>query len=211
MSARGSILVFLKNPEPGKVKTRLAATMGPEPAAALYQEWIGVVLNSLQPLRKWAEVIGFFAGGSVEQFRPWHHLVDRWLPQPEGDLGERLENGFAVAHQLGGPVLAVGTDCLELEGSLIRQAFAALEDHDAVFGPATDGGYYLVGTARDLPAFFRGIRWSSEQTLQDHLTRCRVSDWSVALLPTRHDLDTWDDWQAYLHRLEAQRHERREA
>src|SRR4051812_4147153 len=111
---RGAILVFLKNPEPGKVKTRLATTIGPERAAALYREWIGIVLGTLQPLRDRLDVIGFFDGGPVDLFREWHALADCWLPQSAGDLGERLESGFASAHRLGGPVLAVGTDCLEL-------------------------------------------------------------------------------------------------
>ena len=70
----------------------------------------------------------------------------------------------------------------------------------AVFGPATDGGYYLVGTARHLPGFFDGVRWSSPHTLSDHLTRCREWGWSTGLLPELADIDTGDDWQAYLER-----------
>jgi rSAM/selenodomain-associated transferase 1 len=199
---QGTVLVFLKNPEPGKVKTRLAAALGPERAAQLYRQWIGLVLEKLQPIRQQAKVIGFFVGGPEVYFREWHHLADDWWPQPQGDLGDRLEAGFALAHQAEGPVLAVGTDCLELDSALVCEAFAALEDHDAVFGPAADGGYYLVGTSRHLPEFFAGIRWSSMSTLEDHRLRCREQGWSAALLATRHDLDTWEDWQAYLQRQE---------
>lgn len=203
MTARDTILVFLKNPQPGEVKTRLAATIGAERAAALYRQWIGLVLDKLQPLRDRADLLGYFDGGPVECFHEWHHLTDLWLPQPKGGLGERLDLGFAAAHQSGGSVLAVGTDCLELDGHLVTQAFAVLQDHDAVFGPAEDGGYYLVGTSSYLPGFFTGIRWSSEHTLQDHLGRCLESGWSVSMLPARPDIDIWDDWQAYLRRSNA--------
>ncbi len=200
MSSHATLLVFLKNPEPGKVKTRLAATIGPERAAGLYREWIGLVLGRLQPVRDQLEVVGLFDGGPVDHFRQWHSLADRWLPQGEGGLGERLESGFEAGHRSGRPVLAIGTDCLEVDSSVIWQALTALQDHHAVFGPAQDGGYYLVGTACHLPGFFSGIRWSSAHTLQDHLGRCHMNGWSVALLPTLRDLDTWEDWQAYLGR-----------
>jgi len=200
MPARGTILVFLKNPEPGKVKTRLAATIGQPQAAALYRQWVSLVLGKLQPIRAKADLIGFFDGGPVLLFQEWRHLVDAWQPQPGGGLGERLEAGFESNHRAGGLVLAVGTDCLELDSSLVSEAFAELLEHDAVFGPAVDGGYYLVGTARYLPGFFAGIRWSSVHTLEDHLARCREQGWSFALLPARHDIDTWQDWQEYLQR-----------
>jgi glycosyltransferase A (GT-A) superfamily protein (DUF2064 family) len=127
-------------------------------------------------------------------------LVDDWQPQPAGDLGVRLSAGFAMAHARGGLVVAVGTDCPEIDAHVTGQAFELLRDRDAVFGPATDGGYYLVGTARHLPGFFDGVRWSSPHTLSDHLTRCRERAWSVGLLPELADIDTGDDWQAYLAR-----------
>jgi glycosyltransferase A (GT-A) superfamily protein (DUF2064 family) len=69
---------------------------------------------------------------------------------------------------------------------------------DVVFGPSADGGYYLVGASAPRPSLFQSIRWSSPFTLSDHLARCRQEGWSVRLLPERHDIDTWDDWQAYL-------------
>jgi rSAM/selenodomain-associated transferase 1 len=195
-----TVLVFLKYPEPGRVKTRLATAIGPDRAAALYRDWIGVVLRALQPARSRVTLVGYHDGGPAERFAGWSPLVDVWRPQPPGDLGDRLAAGFADAHVYGGPVLAVGTDCPEIDARLIDRALELLLDRDAVFGPATDGGYYLVGTARHLPEFFDGVRWSSPHTRSDHLARCRERGWSFGLLPELADIDTGDDWQAYLER-----------
>ena len=197
-----SVLVFMKYPEPGQVKTRLAASMGSDRAAELYRCWIGDVLGVLQPLRDTTHIVGYFVGAPAEAFREWHGLADSWRPQPPGDLGQRLSAGFELGFQLGGPVLAVGTDCLEMDGDLLLAAFEDLSRHDAVFGPTPDGGYYLVGLAMPRPALFHSIRWSSPFTLADHLERCREQGWSVSLLPARHDIDTEQDWHDYLRRTE---------
>ena len=191
------LLVFLKYPAPGTVKTRLAATIGPVRAADIYRSWIGRVLEQLQPIRDHARLIGCFDGAPGEAFAPWSALADDWWPQSTGELGDRLRAGFAQAHALGAPVAAVGTDCLELESSLVRTAYDMLRHKDAVFGPAEDGGYYLVGTARELPGFFDGLPWSSPDTLAAHLDRCEACGWTVGLLPALRDIDTWDDWQRY--------------
>ena len=199
MRRQRTVLVFVKYPEPGRVKTRLAATVGVERAAELYRGWIGMVLAALQPTRPVSRVVGYYDGAPRESFAEWEHLADDWWAQPPGDLGDRLVYGFRIglAH---GPVLALGTDCLELDAALIEQAFDQLNTHDVVFGPTPDGGYYLVGLSSERPDLFAAIRWSSPHTLADHLTRCRERGWSYALLPPRHDIDTEGDWAAYLER-----------
>jgi rSAM/selenodomain-associated transferase 1 len=172
--------------------------MGSARAAAFYRQWIGIVLGMLQALRSTTRLIGYFDGAPYEAFRDWHALADEWWPQPTGDLGERLIAGFEWGFDLGGPVLAVGTDCMEMEAHLLLQAFDELSHQDVVFGPTPDGGYYLIGLSLARPALFRSIRWSSPFTLADHLRCCREKGWSVSLLPMRHDIDTENDWQAYL-------------
>ena len=194
------LLVFLKYPAAGRVKTRLAVDIGPDVAAALYREWIGVVLRAVQPLRPGVAVVGYFDGSAVEAFAEWHALVDVWLPQPVGDLGARLAVGFAWGHRQGGLVVAIGTDCPEIAAEHVAQAIAILNDADAVFGPATDGGYYLVGTRQEMPNFFDDVRWSSPHTLADHLNRCQTLGLSLGLLPELADIDTGADWRAYQQR-----------
>lgn len=198
--SRPTVLVYLKYPTPGRVKTRLAARIGAEAAAELYRGWVAQVLDHLAPLRPEVRLVGAVTGAEPAAFMAWADHVDDWWSQPEGDLGRRLSAGFAHAFAVGRPVLAVGTDCLEIDAKTIRAAVVALETADAVFGPTTDGGYYLVGMARPLPGFFDDIRWSSPQTLADHLGRCLSHGWRYHLLPRRSDIDTWEDWQAYLAR-----------
>ena len=189
-----TVLVLLKDPRPGQVKTRLAAVCGARRAAILYREWIGFVLARLQPLRGPVSVVGYFDGATKDAFAHWDSLVDDWWAQPKGDLGERLAAGFEVAHLGGGPVVAIGTDCLDVDAPLLQNGFEILSHQDVVFGPAVDGGYYLVGTARHLPGFFQEIPWSTARTLAAHVSHCENNGWSVGMLPTRRDIDTWDDW-----------------
>jgi rSAM/selenodomain-associated transferase 1 len=194
-----TLLVLLKYPSPGQVKTRLAESVGAELAAALYRDWIGSILEIVQPLRHLFRIVGYFDGGPRREFQSWESMADQWWPQPAGDLGDKLEAGFAQAFQDDHTVLAIGTDCLDLNASLIQQAMSLLGTHDVVFGPALDGGYYLAGTRRNLPTFFAGVSWSSHDTLQSHRAVCQQNGWSVATLPMLRDIDTWEDWQAHCH------------
>jgi uncharacterized protein len=196
-AGRPVLLVFLKYPEPGRVKTRLATEVGNEIAVGIYRQMLDRVLRTVQAVRVSMRVVGYFAGESADQFAEWTALVDDWHPQPAGDLGERLAAGFEWAHDRGGPVLAIGTDCPDIQAFHITAAATCLETNDVIFGPASDGGYYLVGTRRHVPGFFDGVRWSSPHTLADHRARCRELGLSIALLPTLDDIDTAADWVAY--------------
>jgi rSAM/selenodomain-associated transferase 2/rSAM/selenodomain-associated transferase 1 len=179
------------------VKSRLAESLGHERAAELYRQWIGLVFERMQPLRGIVHVVGYFTGAPAAAFNEWRELADEWWPQPDGDLGTRLAAGFERAHAQGGPVVAIGTDCLEIDAALVGNAFSHLERHDSVFGPTPDGGYYLVGTSRHVPEFFDGVPWSCADTLSTHVSLCDERGWSVSLLPQRRDVDTVEDWQAH--------------
>jgi len=198
------LLVFLKYPEPGKVKTRLAGELGADVAASLYREWIGTVLRNVQPVRSSVQVIGYFDGESADRFSEWNRYVDEWQEQPGGDLGSRLTEGFEWAHRRGGPVVAIGTDCLDLTAGHVESTLSLLRESDVVFGPTTDGGYYLVGTRNHIPALFDGVRWSSPHTLSDHLERCRALRLRSCLIEQLTDIDTAADWRAYQARSQPQ-------
>ncbi len=195
-----TLLVFLKYPAVGQVKTRLAESIGHQCAAELYRDWIGIVLSNVQAVRRSTRLVACYDGAPPEAFGPWHSLADDWWPQPIGSLGDRLEAGFRTWQPQAGPAVAIGTDCLDVDAHRIESAFASLRDHDVVFGPAVDGGYYLVGLAGHLAGFFQGIPWSSASTLAAHRSVCQQRHWSVGLLPTLRDIDTLDDWLLYQRR-----------
>jgi rSAM/selenodomain-associated transferase 1 len=195
-STNHKLLVFLKRPLPGTVKTRLGAVLGMDAAATCYREMLQLTLEKLQPLRRKLKVLGYAEFFEPEAFHEWDALVDRWLSQPDGDLGRRLGKGFDVALSTG-PAVAIGTDCPELTGDDIEAAFAALARRQAVFGPTPDGGYYLVGLRQPCPGFFEGVRWSTRYALNDQLRRCDERGWKAELLRLRHDIDTAEDLRAW--------------
>lgn len=192
-----TLLVFLKYPEPGRVKTRLAAALGPERAAALYREWITLVFRRVQPLRPMVRVVGCYDGAPQAAFEPWLPAADAWWRQPTGDLGARLDAAFRYWLNEGGPAAAIGTDCLDLEAAHVQAAFDQLNSHDVVFGPSEDGGYYLVALARYLPGFFDDIPWSTAGVLAAQQVVCQRHGCSFDRLPTLADIDTLDDFQQY--------------
>jgi uncharacterized protein len=192
-----TLLVFLKYPAAGQVKSRLADSIGEDRAAELYRQWIGIVFAQVQPVRARARVVACYDGAPPEAFRAWHSLADDWWPQPSGDLGDRLAAAFARWQSAGEPVLAIGTDCLDIDAGHVESAFDLLRSNDAVFGPAADGGYYLVGRARNLPGFFSGVPWSTSKTLSAHRSHCDENHWTYGLLPSLADIDTVEDWRQY--------------
>ena len=179
------------------MKTRLADSIGPQRAAELYRQWIEIVFSRVQPLRGSMRVVACYDGAAREAFDAWHAAADDWWPQPPGDLGNRLDTAFGRWQSGGDQAVAIGTDCLDLEAAHVLSAFDILHDHDAVFGPAEDGGYYLVGLARYLPGFFGGIPWSTPEVLAAHRSLCEQNRWSFDLLPTLADIDTLDDYQQF--------------
>ena len=192
-----TLLVFLKYPAAGQVKTRLAESIGPDRAADLYREWIGIVLSNFQSLRQTTRLVTCFDGAPLEAFERWRCLADDWWPQPSGGLGGRLDAAFHSWQTGGGPAVAVGTDCLDVDANRVESAFELLRKNDVVFGPAIDGGYYLVGIARYLTNFFHGVPWSTATTLAAHQALCEQQGWTYGLLRTLRDIDTLEDWNEY--------------
>jgi len=207
------LVVFVKHPEPGWVKTRLAAGVGEAAAVAVYRELVKLTLQAVgdwlrpaasppsegggrqvwiyfDPENKEAEVRAWLAA-STEGWSPTAHFV----PQPPGDLGKRLESIYQQAFALDSyAVAAIGTDCPGLTAATLKNAFEAVRRADLVLGPALDGGYYLIGLARDYPALFTDIPWSSNHTLAATRAAARHLGLTTAELPALADIDTEEDW-----------------
>jgi rSAM/selenodomain-associated transferase 1 len=186
--------LFAKRPDPGRVKTRLAAQASPE--------WAARVADAF--LRDTVERLSRIAGRRVLAFTPsdarpfFAGIVGTrfaLVPQDEGDLGRRLSAFIAGELEAGaGAVVVVGTDSPTLPPELVEQAFQELERADVVLGPATDGGYYLLGCGRRLPPLFDRVAWSSRRVLAETVARLPDPGWRLAVLPPWYDVDTLDDW-----------------
>jgi rSAM/selenodomain-associated transferase 1 len=212
------LLIFVKWPEPGKVKTRLAQSVGNQEATEIYRILVRRVLELLAPLMadtadrpdsegvstwilfapssRGQEAIGWLQDEASSA--GWH--LDRIIVKPQacGDLGNRLRVAFGQGFEAGFErVAAIGTDCVELDCGLLRESWQQLSGGcDLVFGPATDGGYYLVAmNSPEARVVFEGIPWSCAATLASSLEVAGSSGFRVNLLEKLSDVDTADDWQ----------------
>ncbi|MDB5271385.1 MAG: hypothetical protein JWP58_4425 [Hymenobacter sp.] len=193
------LLVFARVPALGRVKSRLAAGVGEPAALAIYHELLAIthaaVVAAGVPATVWlADTAG--PTPTASEAREWaaHHAKC----QPEGDLGTRMAAAFGAAFEAGaGRVSIIGTDCPGLRALHLSQAFALLETNDLVLGPATDGGYYLLGLRRPQPELFQNKAWSTDSVLADTLADAGRLGLRVALLPTLRDVDDADDLAAW--------------
>lgn len=182
-----ALLIFAKNLEEGKVKTRLAATIGPIAALCVYKQ---LLLHTEQAAR------GVKANKTV-LYSDYIPAGDIWDPnlygkavQQGADLGERMYNAvFDAIGQGNNRIAVIGSDCLQLTEEIIAESFTQLQDHDVVIGPAEDGGYYLIAMKSLHTDLFRNMIWSTSKVLEDTLSRCRDLNLSLYCLPELSDID----------------------
>lgn len=186
-----ALLVFVKYPEPGKVKTRLAEAIGEERAADCHARMASLSVKRFRTAPE-TDCIVYFAPEKEETyFRHWFGGGLGYLPQPDGNLGARLSLGFQNVLARGYQrVIALGTDSPDVPVDYISQADLALQAADVAVGPAADGGYYLIGLSQSHPALFEDIDWSTTRVLGQTLDRAREAGLSVRLLPEWHDVDS---------------------
>lgn len=184
--------IFAKNPEPGRVKTRLMPVLHAHEAADLSR---ALLLDTVDVVEgAGAEMAVAFAPPSGR--RAMQRLLGRYrrlIPQGPGDLGDRLASVLGRLSPGRRPVLAVGSDCPALSAALLRRAADRLQEVDVVLGPALDGGYYLVGVKAPHPEIFAGIPWSTDRVLEATRGRIESAGLSHVLLEPARDLDTPDD------------------
>jgi len=184
------LIVFLKVPRPGFVKTRLAASVGAVHAAHLYRVMTERVLARTERECRVVFYAPADAGAEVQAWLP----DERALVQSEGDLGARMAAAFQWAFGDGAArAVLIGTDVPDLSHDVVRGAFESLRTHDVVLGPSLDGGYYLIGLRRPAPALFDGVAWSTPAVLGQTLERAESLGLCAASLPVRGDVDTLGD------------------
>ena len=193
------LIIFLKAPRPGLVKTRLADVIGPQAACDAYRKLVELLLEQLREL-PFVE-LKHSPDNAASEIAPWVAAGWSCRPQGAGDLGQRLIAAFDDAFAHGAErVVIIGSDCPYVTAEDIRAAWSTLSRSDVVLGPAGDGGYWLIGLRRPQPALFRDIPWSTEQVLRDTMTRIQSAGLSVHLLRTLEDVDTEADWRRFLAR-----------
>ncbi len=197
---RQSLVVMLKEPRPGKVKTRLGADIGMVQAAWWFRHQSARLLRAISDPR-WQTVLALSPDREGMTSRIWPAHLAR-IPQGGGNLGARMMRAFAAMPP--GPTLIIGADIPAIGRTHITRAFAALGAHDAVLGPASDGGYWLIGLKRSraMPmSLLQGVRWSTSHALDD--TMASMAGLTISLTDTLDDVDNAHD----LTRLSArQRH-----
>lgn len=183
------ILLFLKAPRTGHVKTRLARKIGSKQALQVYKSLVERQLGEFHPNDPLE--IHYAPADALEEMCDWLGAGYAFYPQCEGGLGIRLEHAVADAFRRGAEsVICIGGDCPKLSRAHLQKTAAALQsNHDVVFGPSEDGGYYLIGLNAPHVELFQDIPWSTRDTLEASLNKSASLNLSVNLLEVLYDID----------------------
>lgn len=185
MTGQAEIIVMAKAPRPGQVKTRLEPLLGPQGAARLAAGLLSHTV-SMAAASGFDVIVAYDPPDALGDIRSLLPPGTRITPQSDGDLGQRMAAAAAGPFSQGRPVILIGTDAPTMRAATLLEAAARLQQVDAVFGPAADGGYYLVGLARPVPAIFAlGAVWGGPTVLLDSLDTAARSGATVSLLETR--------------------------
>lgn len=186
-----AVIIFVKNPVLGKVKTRLASSIGAEKALEIYEKLVNHTLYAVKDIM--ADVFVYFSESVDENIFPFENNFFKKV-QVGNNLGERMNNAFKEVFDLWyDNVVIIGTDCPDINVDILDDAFLQLDNVNAVFGPAEDGGYYLLGMQKHYPQVFENILWSSSSVLYSTLSRCKQNNITYTLLPMLSDVDEEKD------------------
>mgnify|MGYP006094210539 FL=1 len=191
------LIVYLKNPEPEKVKTRLQPHYSPEEAACLYRGFIEDTVETVSSIgadRCWAAYTPAGARSGIETFIPsdWN-----LAPQVGDDLGSRMRQSLNASIATGADrAILIGSDIPSLPGSHITSAISRLDNADVVLGPTNDGGFYLIGIRSTLPDIFSDVTWSTDNAFEQTAEGIRSKELMMSLIPPWNDIDTPEDLDA---------------
>jgi uncharacterized protein len=186
-----ALIIFVRNPVLGKVKTRIAETAGKETALKVYEQ----LLRHTVDVVKAVDAAKFvFYSGYTEQNDIWDDALYQKYVQQGESLGEKMQQAFAEMFIAGyKQVCVIGSDCYELTSEVLQNAFTALQKKDAVVGPATDGGYYLLGLTKMILPVFTNKEWSMNTVAPATITDFRNAGCSYEILPVLNDVDRLED------------------
>ena len=185
------LIVFLRFPVKGKIKTRIASSMGDEAALNIYEELTAMTLNVASAAEM---AVYLFYEGQVpeEKQNSFHYLL-----QPEGDLGEKMFNAISYVLQKHNRAIIIGSDCPYLEAADVLMCCNHLDIVDITLGPTEDGRFYMLGCREALPYLFKDMTWSTSSVLEEMIQRILMRDKSFFLLRKLEDIDVEADWLKY--------------
>jgi rSAM/selenodomain-associated transferase 1 len=186
-----ALIIMAKHPDPDMVKTRLKGHLSDETRLALY---ISLLKTTIQKLRALAGIDTFISFSPESEEAYFARFGLRAFAQIEGDLGERMFHALNRVFDEGyRKVAVVGVDTPDISEAIVLKAFTLLSDAEIVFGPARDGGYYLVAMKKPIREIFQDIPWSTDKTLKQSLQKAKELDCRVDFTDTLSDIDTIDD------------------
>lgn len=187
-----ALIIFVRNPEKGKVKTRLAATIGEERALSIYLE----LLKHTHTISAAVNADKFiFYADEVRVNDCWDGARFRKELQGDYDLGGKMKEAFSTVFEKGyQQAIIIGSDCLELSTTIVEEAFEVLKQKDIVIGPADDGGYYLLGMKNLVALIFDHKEWSTDTVFNQTVEDLQRENISYGELITLTDVDTEADW-----------------
>lgn len=187
------LIVFVKAPRPGLVKTRLAQEIGVEAACQAYSRLVAQVLANIVDID--SVQLRFSPDDSEKEIQCWVRAGWECRPQLSGDLGQRLNRAFVEGFETGFERVAViGSDCPDVTSEDIQEAWQALDNFDLALGPAFDGGYWLIALKRSAPFLFQDMPWSTATVFDETLKRAGREGMRVRVLRRLRDVDTGADW-----------------
>lgn len=196
MNENRTLIIFARNPILGQLKTRLEVSLGKEKTLEVYKELLEIVYNYTKdlPMKKIIYWDGGIPEDTIFENGKYSHK-----DQVIGDLGFKMKAAFEEEFQTSNSICIIGSDCIELDKSILLSAFDLLEESDIVIGPALDGGYYLLAMKHFYPSVFDGIDWGSEKVLTQTLEQISKLGLHCKSLRKLRDLDTIEDYLV-LHR-----------
>lgn len=189
-----TLKIFVKNPERGKVKTRISASVGDDYALSIYKELLHYTKKVVLKINAQKEI---WYSHFVDENDLWEKSFFTKEVQLGKDLGLRMKQAFqqTFLKDEHAQIVLIGSDCAELEEGHINEAFELLKKTDVVIGPAEDGGYYLIGMSKFIPEIFDEITWSSSKVLDQTISKVNEQGIRFNLLETLSDVDEYGDWE----------------
>ena len=189
-TSQRALLIFTRNPEAGKCKTRLAASVGDLAALNIYRFLVQHTATIARDLQGVDRLVYFSEQPLDVSF--WAPSYFNYKVQTGKDLGARMLQAFQEVFSLGySEAVLIGSDLYDLNSDDLREAFRQLSRYDVVLGPAGDGGYYLIGMKKAMPLLFQGKKWGADTVLKETLQN--LKDVETYLLPVRNDVDRYED------------------